>query len=57
LQKLPGLVAAAPAGLRIGESGQGVDEGVQIRTDLEPQVLEIVAGVHREGDLVVAEQA
>ena len=49
LHKGPGLVAPAPAELRIVEAGEGVEQGVDIGRDREPQMLEIVAGIGDDG--------
>ena len=46
----PGLVAAAPAGLRIVETGQRIGQGVEVGSDMQAEMLEIIAGIghHRE---------
>ena len=47
----PGLAGASPAGLRIGDARERVHDGIQIRRDAEPEMLEVVAGVahHHQG--------
>ncbi len=45
----PGFVAPAPAGLGVVDAGEGIEQGVEIGRDREPQVLEIVAGIGDDG--------
>ena len=51
----PGLVAPAPAGFGVDHAGQGVEGGVDVRGYVQPEVLEVVAGVNDDGE-ALAEQ-
>src|SRR5690606_33057784 len=42
----------APALLRIIAAGEGVGDGIDIRADFQPQVLEIIAGIADDRQLV-----
>ena len=56
LHEGPGLVAPAPAGLRVDEAGRAYRAWCRHRARCEPQVLEVVAGVDDDGE-PLAQQA
>ena len=41
----PGLVAPTPSQLRVVQAGEGVEQGIDIGRDRQPEMFEIVAGV------------
>jgi hypothetical protein len=45
LHEGPSLVSPAPAELQIVETGEGVEQGIDIRRDRKPEMLKIVARV------------
>jgi len=45
LARVPGLAAAPPAALLISEAGERVEDRVEIRRDMEPEHLDVVAHV------------
>ena len=47
----PGLVAHPPAGGVVGQAGQRVHDGVEVRADEQAVELEVVAGVDDDGEL------
>ncbi len=50
IQKIPCLVGAAPARLAVRNPRQGIDHCIQVRTDAESQVVEVVRRIddHRQ---------
>ena len=50
----PGLVAPAPAALRMVEPGERVDQRVEVGRDREAEMLEIVAGIGDDGERAAA---
>ena len=44
--KVPGFLRAAPTTLRIGEIGKRVEDSVEIGRDIEPEMFEIIPGIH-----------
>ena len=57
LHERPGLVAPAPAGRRIVEAGQRIDQRVDIGRDGQAEMLEIVAGVGDDQQIVRRQHA
>jgi len=53
--EIPGLAIAAPTGLRVVPARERVEHGVEVRRDMQPQVLEIVAGIDHHGQPVRAQ--
>ena len=49
-ERLPRLAGAPPAALRVVEAGEGVEHGVEVGRDVQPEHLEVVADVadHRQ---------
>ena len=45
VEKVPGFSGNAPAGLRVGDAGKRIHDGVEVGRDGEAEMLEIVAGV------------
>ena len=43
-------LAPAPAGLLVDEAGERIERGVDVGRDVQPQVLEVVAGVDDDGE-------
>lgn len=45
LHKIPGLIRPAPAALDIAETAECIQNSIDVRRDMEAEMLEIVAGV------------
>ncbi len=52
LHERPGLVATAPAEFEVGNSGERVERGVEVRADPEPQMIEVIATVDDDAQAV-----
>ena len=51
VEHLPALTGAAPAALVVGEAGERVENGVQIRRDPKAQHLDVVRDVAYDGNV------
>ncbi len=50
-ERLPGLAGPAPAALRVVETGEGVEDRVEVGGDVQAEHLEVVADVADDGQL------
>jgi len=46
LHEGPGFVVPTPAEIAIGETGEGIGDGIDVRRDRQAEMFEIVPGVH-----------
>ena len=51
VERVPGVAGDAPAGGRIGDPGQRVEDRVEVGADPQPEELEIVGGVDDHGQV------
>jgi hypothetical protein len=54
LHEVPGFVGTSPAQLRVVQTGKRVHDGIEVGTDGEAQVLEVVTDIHHDRELVGA---
>ena len=57
LERVPRLVGPPPATLGVDEPGERVEQAVEVRRDVEPEDLEVVADVADDGELAGLEDA
>ena len=48
---MAGVAGDAPAGGRVGDPGQGVEDRVEVRADPQPVEIEVVGGVDDDGQV------
>jgi hypothetical protein len=53
----PCLAAASPAALLVGEAAERVHQGVEVRRDRQPHMLEIVAGIGHHHEIAGRQHA
>src|SRR5205823_10623801 len=52
VERAESVAGDAPTGLRVGHPGEGVEHGVEVGADPQPEVLEVVGGVADDGEAV-----
>ena len=52
LERVPGLVGAAPAALLVGDARERVEDAVEVGRDVQAEHLDVVADVAYDGDVV-----
>lgn len=57
LETIPGLVLAAPSLFWIRQIGERIGHGIDIRGDPQPEMVEIVRGVHDHGQRAGRQQS
>jgi len=50
-QRVLGFVRASPASLEVGETGERVADRVEIGADSQAKMLEVISGVHDDGEV------
>src|SRR6185437_2546967 len=57
LHEIPGFAGAAPSAFRVGDAAERIKNGVEIGRNVQPEMLEVVAGVDDDGQLFGCEHA
>src|SRR5689334_3969298 len=51
LHEIPALAGAAPAAFHVGKTAECIDDRVDVRRDMQPELLEIITGVDDDGEV------